>query len=199
MRWLCRRLLGAAAPGAPPVGLRSLWHGLRHGPFWGRVLPRWFSLPRSARIARICTKSAVPNGAPTPSAFLVRLDNDTKRPKEHELSTHWLDFFTPWHGVEHAIKALRLHVGARHADDEYTLKPNTRFVVVDVGKLHREAEYLTPTPTVATCKHTPRFYGDSHSSVFPKPAVSEWPANDDAYRHALAKLLADCSEPKVHT
>jgi hypothetical protein len=140
----------------------------------------------------------VPNDSPTPSAFLVRLDKETKRPKEHELSTHWLDFFTPWLGVEQAIKALRLHLSARHVEDEYTLKSNTRFVVVDVGKLHREAEYLEPVPTLATCRHTPRFWGDSHSSVFPCPAVSEWPENDDAYRHALAKLLADCSEPTTY-
>lgn len=100
--------------------------------------------------------------------------------------------------MEKAIETLHLHLSAKHLKEEYTVRPNTRFLVVDIGKLHREAEYLTPIPTVATCKHTPRFLGDSHSSVFPKPAVSEWPEDDDAYRHALAKLLADCSEPRVY-
>jgi hypothetical protein len=90
-------------------------------------------------------------------------------------------------------------VSARHVDDEYNLKRTTRFLVVDVGKLHREAEYLKPTPTLAICKHTPRFFGDSHSSVCPIPTVSEWPENDEAYRHALAKLLADCSEPTIYS
>lgn len=129
---------------------------------------------------------------------MVRVDRETNVPREHELSTHWLDFFSPWQGVEQAIKGLRQHINARHVNDEYTLKPNTRFVVVDVGKLHSEAKYLTPIPTVARSKHTPRFLGDSHSSVIPRPAVSEWPADDDAYRHALAKLLADCSEQTVY-
>lgn len=130
---------------------------------------------------------------------MVRFDNNTNRPKENELSTHWLNFFTPWHGVEQTIQSLRLHLNARHVENEYALKANTRFVVVDIEKLHSEAEYLTPVPTVAICKHTPRFYGDSHSSVFPSPAVSEWPDNDEAYRHALAKLMADCSEPTVYS
>lgn len=134
-----------------------------------------------------------------PSAFEIRLEEGSRRPREHSLSTHWLDFFTPWCGVEEGIEALRSHLQAKHVPREYGLKKSTRFAVVDVGKLHREATYLTPIPTSAECRHTPRFYGDSHSSVIPTPAVADWPTDDDAYRYALSKLLADCAEPKVYS
>lgn len=83
--------------------------------------------------------------------------------------------------------------------DELTLSKSHRFVVVDVGKVHQEVGLLAPVRTTATCKHTPRFRGDSHSSVLPRPAVETWPEDDDAYNFALTKVLSDCSEPRVYT
>lgn len=163
------------------------------------MLPRKWRLDGSAKLARLCKKSACPSGVPEPEAFELRVDHTTGE-FEPEVSVHWLNFFTPHTELRERLAALCTLIEARYVDDEVKLdRKRSRFVVVDVGKLQREVQHVDEVNASARSYHTPRFCGDSHSSIFPRPAVDKWPKDRDAYHFALKKLLADCCEPAVHT
>lgn len=153
-------------------------------------------LTKEARVARFCKRSSCTSEAAGPASFDLRVHNGRR---EGEVSVHWLNFFAPLSDRHEQVKAVCSLVRARHTKTELTLNPRQhRVVVLDVGRLLVEGPRLAGPVRVAAVRHTPRFRGDSHSSVLPLPGVGDWPVEDEAYHFAFCKLLADCCEPGVY-
>ena len=111
------------------------------------------SLPNDDHISRYCKPSAIAeNGLPMASAFGLRQG-------ENYLSVNWLEYFHLT-GLSAAVKKVR----EAFRNKGYQVRPNGRFVVLNIGATRRAV--YEGARCVLRINHHPLANDPSHASIF---------------------------------